>query len=443
MNSFRRFNGRSGFRYEAAGGAGGSGIAGKAPLQEKPIPTPTAIANEVSFHRMPRQALNLQPDAGIAKTLFCIGRLINDDYESLSAYMSEMMKYFERAKRCSVYLGAKREVGGKKTTILEHHLTVHTNGDVRTESLGKKESVTDRNNPLMRSYRQKKPRLIDYREGMEIIFRNLDRESDRCDVYAANNGLFEEAVAVVPFYYREKNKPYGVIVIEGDLRCKGSEKTGFTKVYYSAKAAILAGMQTAFVFTQKFDWTTRFPGKRDFEIDFKRSIRSLSKRKSRGPQSTFFILIDLDRFKSINDNYGYLNGDVVLRMAANEIENSLRFGDRLRPGDRYFRWGGEEFAVLAENLALAEVFIIAERIRRKIKEMKVNIGGEELSVTCSVGLVDIATVLDKIDAKSEASYKPVFDRCNRLLKLAKESGRDRVAFYDPVTGEPKFLNESC
>ncbi len=442
MNSFRTFNGKNGVRFEAAGRAGGRGIAGKAPMQEKPVPTPTAIANEVSFHRMPKPEVDLQPDAGIAKTLFSIARLINDDYHSLSAYISEMMKYFEGAKSCSIYLGANREIARKRTIVLEHHITVHTNGDVKTESLGKKESVLDKKNPLLRSYNQKKPRLIDYKEGMEIIFRNLDRESDRCDVYAANNGLFEEAVAVVPFYYREKNKPYGVIVIEGDLRCKGSEKTGFTKVYYSAKAAILAGMQTAFVFTQKFDWTTRFPGKRDFEIDFKKNIRQLSKKKSKtGIESTYFILIDLDRFKSINDTYGYLNGDVVLRMAAGEIENSLREGDRLRPGDKYFRWGGEEFAILAEDMALAEAFIVAERIRKKIKEMKVNVGDKEISVTCSIGLVDIATMLDKIDVKGEAS-KPVFEKCNRLLKMAKESGRDRVAFYDPVTGEPKFLNES-
>ena len=264
MNSFRNFSAKSNKKCRA----GGSGIAGKSPLKENPLPTPKAIANEISFHRMPRPVVELEPDAGIAKTLFDIARLINDDYDSLSAYISETMKFFEGAKRCSIYLGAKREIGGKRSTVLEHHLTVHTNGEVRTESLGRKDSVTDKTNPLLRSYNQKKPRLIDYKEGMEIIFRNLDRESDRCDVYAANNGLFEEAVAVVPFYYREKNKPYGVIVIEGDLRCRGSERKGFTKVYYSAKAAILAGMQTAFVFTQKFDWTTRFPGKRDFEIDF-------------------------------------------------------------------------------------------------------------------------------------------------------------------------------
>jgi diguanylate cyclase (GGDEF)-like protein len=436
MNSFRNFSPKHRKKCKATG----RGTNEKSMIHEKPLPTPKAVINDVSFHKISRPAVDLEPDAGIAKTMFSIGRLINDDYDSLSAYISEMMKFFEGAKRCSIYLGAKREISGKRKVVLEHHLTVHTNGDVRTESFGKKEAVTERNNPLLRSYTQKKPRLIDYREGMEIIFRNLDRESDRCDVYLANNGLFEEAVAVVPFYYREKNKPYGVIVIEGDLRCRGSEKTGFAKVYYSAKAAILAGMQTAFVFTHKFDWTTKFPGKHDFEIDFKRSINKLIKRKSKEGESTYFILIDLDRFKSINDTYGYLNGDVVLRMAAGEIVNSLRVGDRLRPGDKYFRWGGEEFAVLAENMALAEAFIVTERIRKRIKEIEVNVGDKGISVTCSIGLVDIATMLDKIDVKGEAS-KPVFDKCNRLLKLAKESGRDRIAFYDE-NGEPKFLNKS-
>ncbi len=438
MNSFRKIS-RSD-RFKGSIEAGPRGSSKKVVMHEEPRPTPGSkpADTEIKIHKISGLDVDLEPDRGIFKTIFGIGRLLNDDYDSLSAYMSEMLKFFEGAKRCSIYLGAKREISGRKRTILEHHITIRTNGGVRTESLEKNEPIINRNNPVLRSYNQKKPRLIDYREGMEIIFKNLDRENDRCDVYSVNNGLFKEAVAVVPFYYREKHRPYGVILIEGDLRCRGSEKEGLSKVYYSTKAAVLAGMQTAFVFTQKFDWTTRFPRKQDFEIDFEKSIRKLRKKKSKnGSESTFFILVDLDEFKSVNETYGYLAGDVVLRMAATEIENSVRVANKNREGDKYFRWGGEEFAILAENISLEGVFVIAERIRKRMEEMKAEVGDEEISVTCSIGLVDMATILN---SKKDASPKSVFDKCDRLLKYAKRSGRNRIAFYNE-NGKPKFLNE--
>ena len=92
------------------------------------------------------------------------------------------------------------------------------------------------------------------------------------------------------------------------------------------------------------------------------------------------ILIDIDNFKMVNDNYGHLNGDIVLKEIAKRISESLRGGDILG------RWGGEEFIVVLPYADLKNAVYIAERIRRNIKKFPIKCGEFLISVTATFGV---------------------------------------------------------
>jgi diguanylate cyclase (GGDEF)-like protein len=123
------------------------------------------------------------------------------------------------------------------------------------------------------------------------------------------------------------------------------------------------------------------------------------------------LMIDIDRFKSINDNFGHQCGDAVLR----ELGSRLSAG--LRKYDYAGRYGGEEFYVVLSNSNEEQAVRIAERFRKDIAEFKFSCGGDPLSISVSIGV---------------AKYRPGetqeawIDRADRALYQAKQAGRNRV-----------------
>lgn len=126
-------------------------------------------------------------------------------------------------------------------------------------------------------------------------------------------------------------------------------------------------------------------------------------RIMRGGRPAAVCFLDLDLFRDVNNTYGYAAGDELL------VSVYRRLRERLRASDGIFRWGGEEFVVLAPDHAdLAE---LAERLRQLVGRQPFTIRGRELRVTCSVG----AARLDEFrepDASLEAA--------SRLVRVAKE-----------------------
>ncbi|MGO1056169.1 diguanylate cyclase [Crossiella sp. CA198] len=141
------------------------------------------------------------------------------------------------------------------------------------------------------------------------------------------------------------------------------------------------------------------------------------------------LMLDLDHFKSINDTYGHVAGDDVLRAVAEVLRESTRAGDLVG------RWGGEEFIVLLPEVSRLEAHTVAERIRAKVREMQVPTthrrGGHVVIIedrTTSVGLgisPDHGPDLDSLVAATDAA-----------LYRAKESGRDRVEPAEPALHLP-------
>ena len=131
------------------------------------------------------------------------------------------------------------------------------------------------------------------------------------------------------------------------------------------------------------------------------------------------LLVDVDHFKTVNDTYGHLNGDRLLRMLGRQIQRSVG-----RPGDVAARFGGEEFAVLLPDTDMKGARYIAERIRSDVERCSMTLeSGQRLSATVSIGIVS-----------SEPSGR---DAPQSLVKLADEAlyeakakGRNAVVWRD-------------
>jgi diguanylate cyclase (GGDEF)-like protein len=134
-----------------------------------------------------------------------------------------------------------------------------------------------------------------------------------------------------------------------------------------------------------------------------------------------FLLVDVDHFKTINEAWGHAVGDRVLIALAGALRTALRSADLVA------RYGGDEFAVLAPELEPDDARIVAQRIVRAARELKVEAGdGAYVSLTVSVG---IATVFDPPDS-APRPLDTLLAAAGRSLKAAKEGGRD--GFADPV-----------
>jgi diguanylate cyclase (GGDEF)-like protein len=125
-------------------------------------------------------------------------------------------------------------------------------------------------------------------------------------------------------------------------------------------------------------------------------------------------IVDVDHFKHINDNYGHLRGDEVLR------ELSHRLTAQLRQGDWLGRYGGEELMLVLPGGQRAEVEVAAERLCKCVADEAFIANGQSLQVTVSIGIARCESPADKAD--------DILGRADAALYEAKRAGRNRVAY---------------
>jgi diguanylate cyclase (GGDEF)-like protein len=137
------------------------------------------------------------------------------------------------------------------------------------------------------------------------------------------------------------------------------------------------------------------------------------------------LMIDIDRFKSINDEHGHDAGDQVIKAVASALKIHKRSHDMIG------RLGGEEFALLLLEAALNNAIAAAERFRRLIADYVIVVDGKRIPVTISIGVSVARPEMSRFDV--------LLKQADMALYEAKRSGRDRVCRFDRASATPLIL----
>lgn len=133
------------------------------------------------------------------------------------------------------------------------------------------------------------------------------------------------------------------------------------------------------------------------------------------------MMLDLDRFKQINDSFGHPVGDQVLQSLGNFLRENCRIYDT--PG----RYGGEEFCLMLPDTRLENTLIVAERIRQRIESTPFVSGPITIHLTTSIGVA----ALESVPEEALFSAAALLERADRALYTAKDRGRNRVEIWSP------------
>jgi len=120
------------------------------------------------------------------------------------------------------------------------------------------------------------------------------------------------------------------------------------------------------------------------------------------------VMLDIDKFKDINDTYGHIKGDEILRQLAKVIKQNIR------KNDIFARWGGEEFIIIVKDTILKDVLKLTEHLREGIEKFTFI---DNIKVTCSFGVAEF---------NKKDTSKDFMQKVDNLLYLAKQNGRNRI-----------------
>jgi len=138
-------------------------------------------------------------------------------------------------------------------------------------------------------------------------------------------------------------------------------------------------------------------------------------RACRYKRSLSVLIVDMDNFKKINDEYGHTMGDEILKGVAKSIVGSLREADYCG------RFGGEEFVTLLPETDSAGAMRVAERLRQGVEQITIGIGEEQVQMTVTVGVASY-----QLD---DSSIEVIIQRANQALYHAKSQGYNRVVLH--------------
>ncbi len=143
-------------------------------------------------------------------------------------------------------------------------------------------------------------------------------------------------------------------------------------------------------------------------------------RSQRHGRPLVVALADLDFFKSVNDRYGHLAGDAVLKRVADELTAGLRSTDVLG------RYGGEEFLLILPETDLMGGFTVAEKLRKKVEKLRLPMpDGDDIKLSVSVGLAGF-----HLAGSDQETRNRLIDAADQALYRAKQKGRNRVEIFE-------------
>jgi len=140
-------------------------------------------------------------------------------------------------------------------------------------------------------------------------------------------------------------------------------------------------------------------------------------RNQQAPETTTIVMLDLDRFKSINDTYGQQAGDEALKRAGEVIRKSVRSYDYVG------RYGGEEFIIILPSTSREKVEIVVERVRCNLEHSPFKFQGNQIQLTASLGVVT---------ARKNSTVEQLVKDADEAMNHAKTNGRNHCVFADHV-----------
>ncbi len=189
----------------------------------------------------------------------------------------------------------------------------------------------------------------------------------------------------------------------------------------AAPAALALGRELALVQAEGYALTAAIDplsgafNRRHFHVRLEEELQ----RSRRHSLSLGFLMIDIDDFKAVNDSYGHLAGDAIIRDVAEILRHSVRVFDVCA------RFGGEEFAIIMPGSVVESAAMIAERIRERIEAYRpAEPGLESLSLTASIGLAVSSPGMTAHD---------LIESADRALYLAKRAGKNCVRVAGTIT----------
>jgi diguanylate cyclase (GGDEF)-like protein len=167
------------------------------------------------------------------------------------------------------------------------------------------------------------------------------------------------------------------------------------------------------------DGLTEIFNKRKFEEEIEREVA----RAARYARPLTLVIFDIDHFKSVNDTYGHLCGDYVLKQVAERVRASLR-------AEQVFaRVGGEEFVILCPETGADNGGRLAEKLRDRLASEPIEYAGFQVPVTCSFGCAELSREMNDAAA--------LYAAADRALYESKQGGRNRVTVHAaPIEATP-------
>jgi diguanylate cyclase (GGDEF)-like protein len=244
---------------------------------------------------------------------------------------------------------------------------------------------------------------------------SIANHRDRMPILVLDEGAGRpESMLAVPL--RARGDTLGALVLTGSIDATANRVIGILANQAAATLSLIREKERARDLAV-LDGLTGLYNRREFNQMLKRTVA----RADRGQGGFSLLLLDIDKFKKLNDQFGHPAGDEALKNVAQVLKPPL-----LREGDQAARYGGEEFAAILSGTDEAGALRTAERIRAAIEESQVIYEGARLVVTASIGVA-----VWPADGKTEAAILAASDRA---LYAAKQAGRNRVVAASTLSG---------
>lgn len=180
-----------------------------------------------------------------------------------------------------------------------------------------------------------------------------------------------------------------------------------------AKSEIRQQREQASIFMQesRTDALTNLANRRAFDLEISRTFT----QRRRDGQPFSLVIVDIDHFKRINDQYGHMVGDQLLKGISRCLTGALGETDFVA------RYGGEEFVAILNRTSLGDAMKAAERVRIAIEQNRFNVGDLDIQITASLGIKEVEPNESEIE---------LMEKTDLALYAAKKDGRNRCFYHD-------------